>query len=371
MRVQTGRADMVRTLAEDWRRLCGEDPACEPFYRPEWTEAFLLAFAPAATLTVVSAWSSGRLRGVLPLIRERGFVCGFPVRRITFPANAHCCRAGVVSCPGTEGEKVLREMWRTLKMLGGWDVLDLNYVVEGNGVEHLASLAEADGFRVAKRRVWQSLFVPMTSSGDGQASWQASLRPSFRSALRRRRRQLEELGQVTLRNCQTAAPEALEQFYRVEGSGWKGRQGTAIAGNPKTRRFYDVIGQALARNGHLALDFLELDGQPVAAHFAVTFNGRYLLAKAGYDEAYQRCGPGHLLVHEILNQSGPRGLRELDFVGPAAWDETRWASQRRNHLRVFIFRNNGYGSWLHALRITAREAVKNMLGRGAAEKTPE
>lgn len=363
VRVQTGGVELIQELAEDWRRLCMEAPAGEPFYRPEWTEAFLRAFAPAAKVMVVSAWSGKRLRGVLPLMKERTLLCGLPVRRIMFPANVHCCRAGLVHCPGTEGEEVLRAMWRALKALGGWDLVDFDCVLEGSGIDKLAPLAAADGFRVARKPTWQSLFLRLPPSGN-------ALRPSFRSTLRRRRRQLEALGKVTVRHCDSADAQALEQFYELERSGWKGQQGTAIACDPRTRRFYDAIARAAARDGHLALDFLELDARPIAAHFALNFQGRYLLAKAGYDEAYQRCGPGHLLVNEILSQSQSRGLREFDFVGPAAWDETRWASARRNHLRVFIFAKGWYGSLLHALRITARDIMKSKLRRGAGKNTP-
>jgi CelD/BcsL family acetyltransferase involved in cellulose biosynthesis len=192
------------------------------------------------------------------------------------------------------------------------------------------------------------------------------LRPNFRSNLRRRRRHLEALGRVTLRHHSRADPKILEQFYQVESSGWKGQEGTAINCSPQTRLFYENIARAAARAGHLALDFLDLDGKPIAAHLAFNFKGRYFLVKAGYDETYHRYGPGHLLVHEVLTQSGPRGLRELDFVGPAEWDETRWTSHQRTHHRVFIFREGWYGEWLHTLRITVRDAIRHSLQKKAA-----
>jgi CelD/BcsL family acetyltransferase involved in cellulose biosynthesis len=355
--------EVVRDLAEGWRRLCHEDPACEPFYRPEWAEAYVLAFAPKCTLIVISAWSGGRLRGVLPLIKERIWLCGLPVRRIAFPANMHCCRAGLVACPGPEREVVLEAMWQALRSLGGWDLLDFDGVLEGNGIDHFAARAEADGLYVARKPLWQSIFLSLTPGAEGQAAWQSSLRPNLRSNLRRRRRQLEELGSVTLRRHSTADRQTLEQFYRVESSGWKGQDGIAISCNPRTRLFYDTIARAAGRGGYLALDFLDLEGKPIAAHFAFNVQGRYFLVKAGYDETYSRYSPGHLLVHEVLAQGASRGLRELDFVGPAAWHETRWASQRRDHSRVFIFRDGRYGSMLHALRIMAWDAVKHRLAR--------
>src|SRR5207245_1396636 len=173
-----------------------------------------------------------------------------------------------------------------------------------------------------------------------------------------------------LKHYDSADPEALEKFYALEASGWKGTEGTAIQCDPRTRKFYDLVAQAAARDGYLSLDFLELNEKPIAAHFGFNLRGRYFLAKAGYDEAFRRHGPGQLLVNEILSQTRERGLREFDFVGPATWDESRWASARRTNYRVFIFRKSLYGALLHAVRISARDAVRALLGRREDESAP-
>jgi hypothetical protein len=57
-------------------------------------------------------------------------------------------------------------------------------------------------------------------------------------------------------------------------------------------------------------------------------------------------------------------------VGPATWDESRWASARRTNYRVFIFRQSLYGALLHAVRISARDAVRKLMGRVEDESVP-
>jgi CelD/BcsL family acetyltransferase involved in cellulose biosynthesis len=246
--------------------------------------------------------------------------------------------------------------------------------VEGNGIDRLAALARADGFPVARKRTSQTLYLPIAASpsakGDAQPPWLSGTRPKFRSHLRRTRRQLEEQGKLAVQHFSTADPAALERFYQLEASGWKGAEGTAIQCDPHTRRFYDAVAQAAAGQGYFSLDFLELDGKPIAGHFGFNFRGRYFLAKAGYDESYRRYGPGQLLVNEILSQTPQRGLHEFDFVGPATWDESRWAQARRTSYRVFIFRNNWYGALLHAARISARDAVRRLLRRQEDQSAP-
>jgi ribosomal protein S18 acetylase RimI-like enzyme len=374
VRVQHGGRELVDRIACEWRRLCDESGDEEVFYRPEWAQAYLQAFEPNADVILISAWAGTKLRGILPLVRRRIIVGGLPIVKLTLPANVHSLRASLTVCPGEEGAAVLKELWAVTTDLPQWDTLDVANVVEGSGLDRLIALARADGYRAARKRTSQTLHLSIDASTPEKAltqpPWLAGTRPKFRSHLRRAKRQLEEQGTLELKHYSEAGPEALAKFYALEASGWKGAEGTAIKCDAQTRQFYDAVAQAAARDGYLSLDFLELNGKPIAGHFGFNLRGRYFLAKAGYDEAFRRHGPGQLLVNEILSRTRERGLREFDFVGPATWDESRWASARRNNYRIFIFRKGWYGALLYAARISARDAVRRLLGKHDDESAP-
>jgi CelD/BcsL family acetyltransferase involved in cellulose biosynthesis len=373
VRVERGGHELVEQVAGQWRRLCDESGDEEVFYRPEWAQAYLLCFEPTADVIVISAWAGDKLRGILPLVRRRTVMSGFPVVKLTLPANVHSLRASLTICPGEEGEAALKALWQAATDLPRWDVLDVANVVEGSGLGRLVAFAQADGYYTARKRTSQTLYLPISAAApekSTQPPWLAGTRPKFRSHLRRAKRQLEEQGTLEVKHYSVADPEALKKFYALEASGWKGAEGTAIKCDPHTRQFYDAVAQAAARDGYLSLDFLELNGKPIAGHFGFNLRGRYFLAKAGYDESFRRYGPGQLLVNEILGQTPERALCEFDFVGPATWDESRWASARRSNYRVFIFRKNWYGALLYAARISARDAVRSLLGRREDESAP-
>jgi CelD/BcsL family acetyltransferase involved in cellulose biosynthesis len=365
---QTGPAEIIDGLEPAWSLLCDELQDSEPFFRPEWIRACLKAFFPTQQVTLLSAWSADRLLAVLPLLKERTWFCGLPVTRLSLVATVHSFRVGMVRREGAEGDEAVRALWEAIQQMPGWDVFDIAYALEGGGLETLANTAQQSGFHVARSRTSQALYLPIAplvekSRKDALPPWLACTRPKFRANLRRARRQLEEQGTLTLRHVEDFDQDALDKFYALEASGWKGQQGTAIICNQNTKLFYDEIARAAAGNGYLSLDFLELNGRPMAAHYALNVRGRYFLAKAGYDERFHRYSPGQLLVNEILNETELRGLRELDFVGPATWDEGRWAASRRNHLHIFIFRKSFYGAMLHSIRITARRILKGVLKR--------
>ena len=314
VRVQRGGHELVEQIADDWRLLCDESGDEEVFYRPEWAQAYLQAFEPKADVILISAWSGTKLRGILPLVLRRSRMSGLPVVQLTLPANVHSLRASLTVCPGAEGEAALKAIWQAAKELPGWDTLDVTNVVGGSALDRLVALAQKDGYRTARKRTSQTLYLPIENSSASSTSnksgaqppWLAGTRPKFRSHIRRAKRQLEEQGTLALKHYSAADPEALEKFYTLEASGWKGEEGTAIKCHPSTRQFYDAIAQAAARDGYLSLDFLELNGKPLAGHFGFNLRGRYFLAKAGYDEAFRRHGPGQLLVNEILNQTPER-----------------------------------------------------------------
>ncbi|HZD95067.1 MAG TPA: hypothetical protein VE133_12480, partial [Candidatus Sulfotelmatobacter sp.] len=64
VRIQSGGVELFEGLATEWRRLCDES-GDEIFYRPEWAQAYLNAFAPQAKIIVISAWAGNHLQAVL------------------------------------------------------------------------------------------------------------------------------------------------------------------------------------------------------------------------------------------------------------------------------------------------------------------
>ena len=144
LRVQRGGPELVEQIAGEWRRLCDESGDEEVFYRPEWAQAYLHAFEPKADVIVISAWAGERLRGILPLVRRRTFVSGFPVATLTIPANVHSLRASLTVCPGEEGTAALKALWQATKHLPRWDLIDVANVVEGSALDsHFADVVDA------------------------------------------------------------------------------------------------------------------------------------------------------------------------------------------------------------------------------------
>src|SRR5258708_4226564 len=149
-----GGVDAIDHLAQEWRELCIEGVSNEPFYRPEWIAAYVRAFEAAHRLIVICARVHGRLRAVLPLIEERAFFCGLPVRKLRGAANVHSYRFDLVRGADQDGDAGVEAIWRAISERGDWDVVELPDVPEGGCAEQLLVAAENAGYPTGR---WETI----------------------------------------------------------------------------------------------------------------------------------------------------------------------------------------------------------------------
>jgi CelD/BcsL family acetyltransferase involved in cellulose biosynthesis len=361
--VLRGDVGLVDRIAEDWRSLLERSSGNEPFYGPEWVGAYLRAFTPPGELLLLTARTEGRLDAILPLMDQRTWFCGIPARKLTSANNVHCCRFDLVRCAGPAGEHAAKALWECLRESTDWDVIELLDVPDGGSVELLLEAAEKDGFLTGKWASIRSPFVPLSGLG---ATGAVPKRSHFRQNLRRTTRRAEALGPLRLSRFDCADPVALERFFDLEKSGWKGKSGTAIACGASTRRFYTEIAHAAERLGYLSLYLLEFGQTLVAGQFGLTYKGRYCVPKIGYDESYAGYGPGHIMVNAVLRDCVQRGLHEFDFLGPKMDWKSEWASEERAHSHCYVFRAGLYGQALYTAKLrvmaTLRKAAHTPAG---------
>src|SRR6266404_2274906 len=283
--IERGDVHLIERNAARWLQLCKEATNDEPFYRPEWVGAYLSAFEPRGTLVLVTAHMEERLMGVLPLIEENTLFCGFPVRMLRGAANVHSCRFDLLRASGLDGELAVNAIWESIKKDATWDVIELPYVPSGGAAEQLLRLASGDGFLTGQTESDETPYIPNL-----QHSMLRSGHSHFQSNVRRRMRKAREQWPVRLNRVVTTDPAALERFYELESSGWKGKGKTAIACSPAIRRFYDAIAKAGAQAGYFSLYLLEFGDTVVAGHFGLSYNGHYYSPKVAYDEKFAAFG---------------------------------------------------------------------------------
>jgi len=119
------------------------------------------------------------------------------------------------------------------------------------------------------------------------------MRPHRRRELNRQARGLErELSGPLMLRERAEEPGAYDDFLRLEASGWKGRNGTALACDPGHASFFRTLCGGYARIGRLQLLDLSVDGRTVAMKCNLVAGGVVFCFKIAYDERYAAYSPG-------------------------------------------------------------------------------
>jgi hypothetical protein len=113
----------------------------------------------------------------------------------------------------------------------------------------------------------------------------------------RQMRRLRERGEVRFRVASDEA--AIETFLALEGRGWKGAQHTALGADAGLAGFTRSMLADLAREGKLAIHFLELDGEALATGVMLRSGDRAFYWKTAYAESYAEYSPGLQLTLEL------------------------------------------------------------------------
>lgn len=342
-----------RALQGEWDDCVREGPVDVPFVSHGFLSAWLDAFAPEGNLRVVLAREpSGRAAAFAPFLEVRRAGATF----LESPSNDHSSRFEWAL--GHEGRLGLGAIWAHLRDRMRWDALLLRDIPrEGPTSRTLETLALSDGHLTGR---WSSLgspFVPLR-----EAPVETRCAPKFRANLRRRGKRLQELGRVSIRRVDelSGLESAFAEFLRVEASGWKGREGSAIARDPRLTRFYLRLSEYAARQGELAIRSLELDGRAVAVHLGLRHRDIYYLPKTGYDEELASVSPGQLLTQEVLAECQARGLEGFDFLGPDMPWKRDWAPRLVPHDWLYIYRPSIKGRAMHRVKHGIRPKLKEI-----------
>jgi CelD/BcsL family acetyltransferase involved in cellulose biosynthesis len=301
-------------ITDEWDELA-ERAGAVPFVRPGWIAAGWDAFGHGA-LEILTLRRGGRLAGVVPLCGDRGW--------LRSPTNDQTPQFGFVA----EDRAAADELAGAVLDRAGRR-LTLSFV-DASGWE-LAALRDQGGdrrYRVLARPVVRPPYLLVDGDWD---AFRDRIAGRLLRDLRRRRRRLEDEGVLTFEvtDGTTRLDDLLEEGFRVEASGWKAAQRTAIVSRPETRRFFTEVARWAAARGWLRLAFLRLDGRPLAFQFGLEEGGAYYFVKGGYDTDYHRYAPGKLLVEEMLERAFSSGLERFEFLGqPESW-KLEWTDETR------------------------------------------
>lgn len=319
--------DELETVATEWNELAQR--VGNPFISTDWLMSWWGAFGTGSPIVLLLRDDAGRLLGGAFSYRTRF--------RIEAPANRGSMHGhwDVLAC----SEDARREVWRALARLAPGR-LRLSGLIQGTRETQIAreTLAE-EGFEVFRRGGSPCPYLVLPDSWE---SLLAGVSRNLRSQLGRRERAFERMGELRFRTVTSGGemPSALAAFLRLESSGWKGREGTAILNDPSAEALYRSFAARASARGWLRLYLLQLDGEPIAADLGCSFGRTAVLIKTGFDERHAALSPGLVLRARVLRAVIEEGLDAYDFLAGAQSYKLRWGAHVRRRVTLQAYRGS-------------------------------
>jgi CelD/BcsL family acetyltransferase involved in cellulose biosynthesis len=215
---------------------------------------------------------------------------------------------------------------------------------------------------------------PVVELAGGWDAYWASLSGNLRSQVKRGEARLQREGPLRLEEYE-GGPDLdakLEELFGVEASGWKGREGTAIASDEAVRRFYAQLAHDAARRGWLRLHLLRAGERCVAADYCVAYDRTVYMLKVGYDERLSNCSPGQVMRKHVLMHLFGAGRDDLyDMMaggGEHRGYKMRWSNRMRGRATVRLYHPGSVRGQIAAGASRLRAWLEDR--RGAASPTP-
>ncbi|MCT8268437.1 GNAT family N-acetyltransferase [Afifella sp. JA880] len=306
------RQAVTAEFRRDWRKLAAEAGTPNAFAEPFFVEAALQRLVRPGKVKLVAFADDHGLIGLLPLTVSP------PIPGIGRVANRF------MHIHDFDGTPLVRRGSEALfrAKLGAWLKREGIAFLRFRDVEEASPAIDGllDGEDETLRgAVVARLVRAARHLGDGSCGLEALQSGKKRRGMQRRKRRLEELGELAFVDLSAQPPSSwADDFLRLEASGWKGEMGTAIACRPQERAFFDKMVDAGSANGNLIVHALELDGRRISMTLYLRAGETAWGFKKAYAGDLARCSPGFVLEAESVAALQAQG--DVAFVDTCSID---------------------------------------------------
>jgi hypothetical protein len=161
--------------------------------------------------------------------------------------------------------------------------------------------------------------------------------------------------------------DELQIYGRLESSGWKSNDGTAITAENVQGHFYRELLENFCGMGEGVIYRLDMNGTPIASALCVERRGALMVLKITYDENVPRCSPGLLLHEEMLKSLfDQQKVKVIEYYGRYTDWHRKWTDEVRTMYHINFYR----ASWVPKVRNLIKSTRFVMKMRGNENSYP-
>jgi CelD/BcsL family acetyltransferase involved in cellulose biosynthesis len=177
--------------------------------------------------------------------------------------------------------------------------------------------------------------------GDFDQYW-ATRGKNLRHNMKRARSELTKMGLRPRLDVIARASDvrpALADYARLEASGWKAKDATAVQLENPQGRFYTELLERACEKGIGRIYRYTLNDEPAAMDLCIEDGDSLIILKTAYNESHARLSPASLMREEQCRQLFSEGsMRRIEFYGPLMDWHTRWTEEVRTMYHINYYR---------------------------------
>jgi CelD/BcsL family acetyltransferase involved in cellulose biosynthesis len=300
-RISTGEA--FEALADEWDDLVHAMARPSPFLLHGWLAEWWRHYGDGAELATVVAREDGRMVGALPLVvRHR-----VGLRVASFMGERLAVLPDLLLAE--DADRAVAAQLSQWFAGGDCDVADFH------GLPADSRIAATLGPRLGVTRRIEAPVLDISAGWD--AVYRAKTTSKKRNLHRRRRRQLSELGELTVtvaRDLDELEP-ALDEAFLLHAKRWEGRPDGSGFATPVGMRFHRAVLRRLADLDVVRITTLRIDGRAIAFHYWFALAGRMYVHRLAFDPAFARFSPGLVNTLDAIESAAEEGMTRVEFLG--------------------------------------------------------
>lgn len=336
-------------LKPAWDKLLAESDNDVVFMTFEWFRFWWQAFGKDSEMRVLLVKDAEEIIAIVPLMIKKTKWRGLPIRALSFMANYHSNRSGMII--GKKGGDIGAALMSHLKERSAeFDMMQLYFIVNGSQTDlRIREGLAANRFRYCKLPGARSPYIPLSGNWDDYFHFRSR---NFRHKLNRLQNKYKRLKEWQIMKYTNAdIDRAMQELIEVSKKSWKHKGGTAIGSDENLVNFYSSLAEFAAREGILNIWILKIGKKPAAFIFNLKYGQRIYSLKIGFDQEQEKFSPGEFLNLKAIKESFENNYREYDWLGEGLSFKMKWTDQDREHCKYWIFNDTFYGRLLAFLEL--------------------
>ena len=273
-----------------------------------------------------------KILAAAPLMSSRYKLYGLELRKMEFIATPASDYHGFLITEKKPAHvKMMLEY--AARTAAEWDCIELQEIPDDSETARILRAISKQPFKFGERIVNRCPYIFLPHKFE---DYLQQLGYGFRKNLRRYERKLKRDYKVDFRICNATETinNAMRSFFDLHQKRWQSQKQPGAFLDRRFRDFHLEVARSFAERGWLALNFLMLNDEPVAAGYDFMYAKKLFYYLSGFDPEYSKYNIGHLRHMFLIKHCIENGVEEYDFMRGDEPYKLKWNTSMRENLEV-------------------------------------